>query len=132
MKHQLVSNKYFFGLSKDDCKNLDENVCLLGNSEEAGIGFANDWQTMNVNQAFLVSDIYTAIRLSKVGDINRDGFITIADLTALVDIILGKIKYPDAADMYDFGAADVNCDDEVNINDVTLLVSLIMHQNLQN
>ena len=127
-----VNNKYFFGLSKDDCKNLDENVCLLGNSEEAGIGFANDWQTMNVNQAFLVSDIYTAIRLSKVGDINRDGFITIADLTALVDIILGKIKYPDAADMYDFGAADVNCDDEVNINDVTLLVSLIMHQNLQN
>ena len=127
-----VNNKYFFGLSKDDCKNLDENVCLLGNSEEAGIGFANDWQTMNVNQAFLVSDIYTAIRLSKVGDINRDGSITIADLTALVDIILGKIKYPDAADMYDFGAADVNCDDEVNINDVTILVDLIMDQNLNN
>lgn len=123
-----VNNKYFYGLSKDDCKNLDENVCLLGNSEEAGIGFANDWQTMNINQAFLVSDIYTAIRLSKVGDVNRDGLITIADVPALVNIILEKVKYPDDAENYDFGAADVNCDGNITITDVTSLVNIILNQ----
>ena len=123
-----VNNKYFYGLSKDDCKNLDENVCLLGNSEEAGIGFANDWQTMNINQAFLVSDIYTAIRLSKVGDVNRDGLITIADVPALVNIILEKVKYPGDAENYDFGAADVNCDGNITITDVTSLVNIILNQ----
>ena len=121
-----VNNKYFYGLSKDDCKLVDENVCVLGNSEEAGTGFATGWQTLNANNAFLTSDIYTAIRLSKVGDINRDGSITIADVTALVNIILGKAKYPDDAENYDFGATDVNCDGETIITDVTTLVNIIL------
>ena len=121
-----VNNKYFYGLSKDDCKLVDENVCVLGNTEEAGTGFATGWQALNANNAFLTSDIYTAIRLSKVGDINRDGSITIADVTALVNVILGKVKYPDDAENYDFGATDVNCDGDTTILDVTLLVNIIL------
>ena len=123
-----VNNKYFYGLSKDDCKLVDENVCVLDNSEEAGTGFATGWQTLNANNAFLTSDIYTAIRLSKVGDINRDGSITVADVTALVNVILGKAKYPDDAENYDFGATDVNCDGKTIITDVTTLVNIILGQ----
>ncbi|MBQ8051824.1 MAG: endonuclease [Bacteroidaceae bacterium] len=55
------------------------------------------------------------------GDVNRDGEVTIADVTALVNIILGK----DTAG-YDLEAADVNEDGERTIADVTALVNIIL------
>jgi hypothetical protein len=61
---------------------------------------------------------------SKIGDVNRDGQITIADVTALVNIILGKdstVPY-----LYDHQAADVNGDDSITIADVTALVNIIL------
>ena len=62
-----------------------------------------------------------------LGDVNRDGSVTIADVTALVDIILGK----DATTpyTYDHDAADVNQDDGITIADVTALVDLILGKN---
>ena len=64
--------------------------------------------------------------MSLVGDVNRDGTITIGDVTALVNIILGKAKYPDDKDKYDFEAADVNGDSVITIGDVTKLVNIIL------
>lgn len=61
-----------------------------------------------------------------LGDVNRDGQVTIADVTALVEIILGKdstLPYK-----YDHVAADVNEDGQVTIADVTALVNLILEQ----
>ena len=58
------------------------------------------------------------------GDVNDDGVITIADVTALVNIILGKddmVPY-----QYDHEAADVNGDHAVTIADVTALVNIIL------
>ena len=55
-----------------------------------------------------------------LGDINGDGFITIADVTALVNIILGKTTD------YDQRVADVNEDHSVTIADVTALVNIIL------
>jgi len=122
-----VNNKYFFGLSKDDCKNLDENVCMLDNTEEAGLVFANGWETMGVNKAFLTSDIYTEIRLAQVGDVNRSGYVSVADVNALVEIVLGKVTpETDTEKKYDFGATDVNCDGKTTIADVTALVNIIL------
>lgn len=60
------------------------------------------------------------------GDVNKDGFQTIADVTALVNIILGKAT-PDTNPDYDFDAADVNGDGGVpTIADVTALVNIIL------
>lgn len=53
----------------------------------------------------------------KPGDVNADTFINIADITALVDIILGKADSTDTA--------DVNGDTKVDIADVTALVNLL-------
>ncbi|MBR0434126.1 MAG: carbohydrate-binding domain-containing protein [Bacteroidaceae bacterium] len=53
------------------------------------------------------------------GDVNGDGAVTIADVTALVNIILGK-----ATDIYN--AADINSDSSITIADVTTLVNLIL------
>ena len=61
---------------------------------------------------------------TKPGDVNKDGNITIADVTALVDIILGK----DSTEPYQFDheAANVNGDESVTIADVTKLVDIIL------
>ena len=59
-----------------------------------------------------------------LGDVNRDGFITIADVTALVNIILGKDNVEPF--LYNHAAADVNQDNSITIADVTALVNLIL------
>ena len=58
------------------------------------------------------------------GDVNYDGLISIADVTALVNIILGK----DSVEPYQYNhdAADVNNDGTISIADVTALVNLIL------
>ncbi len=60
--------------------------------------------------------------ITTIGDVNRDGAISIADVTALVNIILGK---DDSAE-YDLDAADVNLDGTISIADVTALVNIIL------
>ncbi|MBR0433663.1 MAG: endonuclease [Bacteroidaceae bacterium] len=57
-----------------------------------------------------------------IGDVNDDKAITIADVTALVNIILGK----DDQQLYNHDAADVNDDGTITIADVTALVNLIL------
>ena len=57
---------------------------------------------------------------SLLGDVNRDGSVTIADVTALVNIILGKTADAETR------LADVNEDGSVTIADVTALVNIIL------
>ena len=57
------------------------------------------------------------------GDINRDGIVTIADVTALVNIILGTSSLSSDDDQR---LADVNGDGTVTIADVTALVNIIL------
>lgn len=71
---------------------------------------------------------FTLIKVDKLkfllGDVNRDGSITIADLTAQVNLILGK-DAQDASD-YDRDAADMNADGEVTTKDIEPLVNLLL------
>ena len=59
-----------------------------------------------------------------LGDVNKDDDITIADVTALVNIILGKDNGPEP--LYNHDAADVNGDGGITIADVTALVNIIL------
>lgn len=71
---------------------------------------------------------FTLIKVDKLkfllGDVNRDGSITIADLTAQVNLILDK-DAQDASD-YDCDAADMNADGEVTTKDIEPLVNLLL------
>ncbi|MBQ9560535.1 MAG: glycosyl hydrolase 53 family protein [Prevotella sp.] len=102
MDHVTVSDKAF---CPDD---IDEATLwvvkgLQGEAAYTGIGFLHVYP-MGVT----------------VGDVNDDDQVTIADVTALVNIILGKggsyIEY----------AADVNGDGQITIADVTALVNKIL------
>ena len=53
------------------------------------------------------------------GDVNGDGEVNIADVNALIDIIMGK---PDNTQ----GRSDVNGDGEVNIADINTVISVIL------
>jgi hypothetical protein len=58
------------------------------------------------------------------GDVNKDGKVTIADVTALVDIILGKDGTQPF--VFDHECADVNEDGNITIPDVSALVNIIL------
>ena len=56
------------------------------------------------------------------GDVNKDGNVDIADVTALIDYLLGN-----STTGIDLTAADVNGNNEINIADVTALIDLLMN-----
>lgn len=58
------------------------------------------------------------------GDVNRDGKVTIADVTALIDYLLSNV------DSYEMSlVADLNHDNSVSIADVTLLIDFLLSGN---
>ena len=60
----------------------------------------------------------------RIGDVNRDGFVTISDVTALIDYLLGGDE-----SMIDLLAANVNQNESVTIADVTALIDLLLSGN---
>ena len=72
----------------------------------------DDWQAMYIG-------LYPN-REAIVGDVDEDGYVTIADVTALIDMILSNT--PSAA-------ADVDLDGEITIADVTALIYKILAGN---
>lgn len=59
-----------------------------------------------------------------LGDVNLDGEVTIADVTALVNIILGK----DLDNKVSLDNADANRDGDISIADVTAIVNIILNK----
>lgn len=59
-----------------------------------------------------------------LGDVDNNNEVNITDVTALVNIVLGKDN--NEPYVYNHDAADVNEDGEVNITDVTELVNMIL------
>lgn len=66
--------------------------------------------------------ITAAAPLYQRGDVNQDGSVNIADVTALIDYLLGDTSAAPAE-------ADVNQDGIVNIADVTALIDLLLGSN---
>ena len=89
----------------------DENVTLTAH-------FAFDFNPANPGEPQV--DVIN----SRFGDVNKDGTITIADVTALVNIMLDK----DVAESYYYGyqEADVNGSGTINSEDLTLLVDEVL------
>ena len=59
---------------------------------------------------------------SNTGDVNGDDEVNIADVNAIIDIILGNNDNPET-----FRRADVNGDSEVNIADVNAIIDIILN-----
>ena len=79
--------------------------------------------TFTPAKRFFLDEVYS---LSKriVGDVNKDGTVSIADVTALLNIILGNIPMNDTT--YDLQAADVDNDGQRTAADVMSLIEIIL------
>ena len=66
----------------------------------------------------------SALHLLFIGDVNRDGSLTISDVTTTVNIILGEDNTPPY--LFDHEAADVNLDNNITVADVTDMVNFIV------
>jgi hypothetical protein len=55
------------------------------------------------------------------GDVNSDGAVNVADVTALIDYVL--VGDPNGINL---GAADCNQDNEVNVADITALIDYVL------
>ena len=94
-------------------------VNLTAANGAVGIKFATSSKRAYIDDIKLVAAATEPEVL--LGDVNGDGEVTIADVTALVNILLGK----DTAG-YNLEAADVNSDGGRTIADVVALVKMIL------
>ncbi|MBQ6080643.1 MAG: DUF5074 domain-containing protein [Muribaculaceae bacterium] len=67
---------------------------------------------------------FTVTVTSMPGDVNMDGVLSIADVTSLIDVLLGS-----GLDIYDLAAADVDGNGSVTIADVTKLIDILLTGN---
>ena len=77
----------------------------------------NKYQVRDVTDEYLP---YLDVQF-EAGDVNGDGSVNIADVTALIDYLLGNVS-----DSFIMQAADVNGDTQINIADVTALIDLLL------
>jgi len=61
-----------------------------------------------------------------VGDANGDGVVTVSDVVAVANYILGKNPQP-----FIFDAADVNGDGEITVTDVVLIARIVLNPTLE-
>ena len=57
------------------------------------------------------------------GDVNNDHEVTVADVSALLDMLLGEMSVIDPVALM---RADVNDDNEIQISDINQLIGLIL------
>ena len=104
---------------------------VVGITASGKLGFVKATGTaMPANKAWIeysgTQELVLPVSATLVGDVNRDGQISIADVTALVNIIVGKATIDKDSEKYDFVAADVNGDGKTTIADVTALVGRVL------
>lgn len=79
------------------------------------INSVEDYQAAAQWQEFLI------VPSAKLGDVNGDGEVNVADVSALVAIVMGDTSHPDYR-----ARADVNGDTEISVADVSSLVAIVM------
>jgi endonuclease I len=79
--------------------------------------------TATTGQVSAYADVQGTVTAKPVmiGDVNMDGAVNIADVTTLIDHLLGS-----SVSQFDAVAADVNNDSVINIADVTALIDMLL------
>ena len=118
----------FNGMSSYTASNLskaegNEGSWTTGGNDGVWEGSANE-VAFNVNKQCRFTTIIVTVAgqeepVYEVGDVNRDGDVNIADVTALIDFLLfGNGEYDAIADVY--------ADGDINIADVTALIDRLL------
>jgi endonuclease I len=94
----------------------------LANTSNAGEFYGSLSATTSIASAY--ADLQGTVHEKSIlyGDVNMDGNISISDVTALIDFLLGT-----QIEVFDILAADVNQDDAISIGDVTALIDKLLN-----
>ena len=96
----------------------------LAGSEVDCFTFINE---IDEDEDFYPVQIYsTTIHETTLPDVNKDGSLNVADVTALVNIVSGKDNHEPYA--YDHSVADVDGSGEVDSNDISELINRILSE----
>jgi len=107
-----------------------DNMYIIGITESKKLGFVKATGTaMPANKAWIEYDGTAELVLpiedtTLKGDVNHDGKVDVADVTTLVDYILGNTSQG-----FDASNCDVNDDTKIDVSDVTSLVDIILNNN---
>ncbi len=103
----------------DSGSSAAEGLKIVNQLTQSYIQYVSDAFGCYATEMGVLPELYEEMALK--GDVNGDGKVTIADVTALVNILLGK----DTAG-YNLETADVNSDGGRTIADVTALVNILL------
>lgn len=123
-----VTNGKFFN-ANNYTTTANPQKYVLGITESGKLGFVKATGTaMPANKAWLEYTGTAELVLpfeepTKPGDVNRDGEVDVQDITAMVNIILGKDD-----PTYDYEAAELDGNDGITVGDLTVLVNIILNQ----
>ena len=110
----IGSEDYVFNVVLSQGDNQHQSVDITGINRDIYL------EVTSTTNKYTVADVtsqYTLLR----GDVNDDGEVSIGDVSALIDILLGG-----ASDAATLKRADVNEDGEVTIGDVSALIDILL------
>ena len=81
------------------------------------------WGCGKLNVAAMIEDVITNMLLS--GDVNNDGEVNIADIMAIVEVILSPSDNHNAARLI---RADVNRDSEIQVADINAVINILLNK----
>lgn len=88
------------------------------------VGDGSDYQiTFNADNLTFFIEVIESQPLVNLGDVNNDGQVSISDVTALIDYLLGNVS-----SSFNILTADVNQDYNISISDVTALIDLLLNK----
>ena len=86
----------------------------------ATVGTFNGTVTASTSQATAFANVEGVVS-PRMGDVNMDGSVNVADVTALISYILGTPVSP-----FNVDVANINGDESINVADVTGLIAIIL------
>ena len=123
--YEIVDKILYLNPASETAPKLTANSYQINQDYTYGtVNGTDDGTLLGDHRPVVVSFTITQPVARPIGDINYDGKVSIADVTALISIILGKDNMEPYA--YDHVVADVNNDKAITIADVTALVNIIL------
>lgn len=102
----------------------NESVCMVANGTVVAVGYGiSVIIATTVDGNYIATCTVTVVEgTDLLGDVNHDGEVNIADINAIIDIILGG-----NVDDQTRERADVNGDGEVNIADINAIIDIMIN-----
>lgn len=111
-------NQFIYGAYDNDWETY--SVSLSEGTHTLSWSYIKDSSVNATGDYFAVDNVAITLGDAERGDVNADGQVNIADVTALIDLLLSSNASAST------NAADVNQDGNINISDVTSLIDYLL------